>query len=258
MYEKKYSKFLTVILIISAIAAIILICYFVYDIFTKYNTNKEAEAAVDAFQQQFANKNNNSFNNNGNNFLIELTNNITGENVINDNVPENPNIDTDINENSNVGNGNNGNTSNGNTNKNTSSGGSVTKYAGYTMIGTIQIPKINVKIPIVKELTIDSLKKSSVLIYGNINEEGNAVIIGHNNRNGTYFSNIKKLNSGDRITITDDSGFQIEYEVYDIFLASPDDTSFYQRDTGGLREITLSTCTDNDDSLRNIVFAREI
>ena len=241
MYEKKYGNFLTVILIISIIAVVILLGYFIYDIYTRYHSSKEAEKAVDAFQDLVASNNTvNNIDNNSINGLVE-------ENEI---ITENPEIPNNTDGGS--GTGSSGNkTSSGN-------GGTTSKYAGYTMIGTIEIPKINIKTPIIKELTIDSLKKATILIYGNINEEGNAVIIGHNNRNGTFFSNLKKLNAGDTIKITDYTGLQIVYEVYDRFEATPDDTSFYQRDTNGLREISLSTCTDNDDTLRTIVLAREI
>lgn len=72
-----------------------------------------------------------------------------------------------------------------------------------------------------------------------------------------FFSNLKKLSNGDKIYITDTSGMKVTYEVYNIFEAGETDTSFYKRDTQGLREITLSTCTD-DGKLRTIVLAKEI
>lgn len=45
--------------------------------------------------------------------------------------------------------------------------------------------------------------------------------------------------------------------MYNIFETTDTDASFYKRDTNGLREITLSTCT-NDGSLRTTVLAREV
>lgn len=72
-----------------------------------------------------------------------------------------------------------------------------------------------------------------------------------------FFSNLKKLSNGDKIYITDTSGMKVTYEVYNIFETTETDTSFYKRDTAGLREITLSTCTD-DGKLRTIVLAKEI
>ena len=90
-----------------------------------------------------------------------------------------------------------------------------------------------------------------------INKVGNTVIQGHNYRNGLFFSNLKKLSKGDKIYITDDTGTKITYEIYNIFEAEATDSSFYRRDTSGLREITLSTCTD-DGALRTIVLAKEV
>ena len=255
MSSKKYGKFLTVLLITALIAIIILLCYFIYDVYRKYKFNKKAEEAVDIFQQQILNNNSNIHNNN-NTISNDNKNVIEKEN----NILENNNLEV---ENNNTNNNDNNNTSGSNKNNNSSYSSnnknytSKSKYEGYTMIGTIQIPKIKVKIPILKELSPDALSKASCLIYGTLNEEENAVIIGHNNRNGTFFSNLKKLSSGDIITITDYTGGIINYEVYDLFQTTPDDTSFYQRDTNGAREITLSTCTDNDDTKRIIVFAKE-
>ncbi len=246
MFKDRYGNFLTVLLIISIIAIVILLGYFGYDIYRKYSSNKDAEEAVDAFQEQFI-KNKNLSNNNN------IISNINEINSIYNNIQGNNGNDVTSNEN---------NTSNSNMNtkpnKNNSNNVVQTQYQGFTMLGTIEIPKIKVKLPILKELSTKSLKKSTVLLYGDINEVGNFVIIGHNNRNGTIFSNLKKLSSGDKIIVTDCNGMQITYEVYQIFSASPDDTSFWERDTNGLREITLSTCTDNDDSIRTIVLAREI
>lgn len=250
MSNKKYGNFLTVLLVIALIAIIVLLGYFLYDIYRKYNSNKKAEEAVDAFQQQFLNNNSNL---SGNNNYI----NNSEENTI-----ENTNIENNVvvdNNNSETNNGNSSSNKNTNTNSNSNKNNYApkNKYEGYTMLGTIQIPKIKVKIPILKELSPDALNKAACLIYGTLNEDGNAVIIGHNNRNGTFFSNLKKLTSGDIITITDYTGETVDYEVYNLFQATPDDTSFYQRETNGLREITLSTCTDNDDTKRIIVFAKE-
>ena len=88
-----------------------------------------------------------------------------------------------------------------------------------------------------------------------INEPGNSVIVGHNYRNGLFFSNNKKLKKGDKIYITDTKGKRLTYTVYNNFEAADNDTSFYQRDTGGKPEITLSTCTEND-KIRTIILAK--
>ena len=81
------------------------------------------------------------------------------------------------------------------------------------------------------------------------------MIIGHNYRNGLFFSNNKKLNIGDKIYITDNDGNRLTYTIYNKFETTDTDTSFYQRDTAGIPEVTLSTCTD-DSSARLIILAK--
>ena len=93
------------------------------------------------------------------------------------------------------------------------------------------------------------------MLYGaGINQVGNTVIIGHNYRNGLFFSNNKRLNNGDKIYITDNSKNRLTYTIYNKFETTPEDASFYSRDTNGKPEITLSTCND-DSSKRLILFA---
>ena len=48
-----------------------------------------------------------------------------------------------------------------------------------------------------------------------------------------FFSNNKKLQNGDKIYITDNSGTKLTYTIYNKFQTSDTDTSFYQRDTNG-------------------------
>ena len=96
-------------------------------------------------------------------------------------------------------------------------------------------------------MSTQSLATSVVALYpsgDNINQPGNTVIVGHNYRNGLFFSNLKKLSVGDKVYITDYRGTSITYTIYNKFEASESDTSFYDRDTAGKAEITLSTCTD--------------
>lgn len=226
MFNSKYSNIITVVLIIAIIAIIALISYFAYDIYRKYYINKGAGDAVDTFQEGYVNK-------------IPNKNNTTNNNV---------GGDIQIN-------GIEGLPTNNNT-----SGGTTTavkpKYEGFTMVGTIEISKINLKYPILEGVSTKALDTAVCLQYGKLNQVGNSVIIGHNYRNGTFFSNLYKLSNGDKITISDYTGKKVTYTVYSIFEAEPEDTSFYQRDTSGSREITLSTCTD-DSSKRTIILAKE-
>ena len=74
-------------------------------------------------------------------------------------------------------------------------------------------------------------------------------------RNHKYKVDGDELKNGDKIYITDNSGKKLTYTIYDKFETSDTDTSFYQRDTEGKAEITLSTCTD-DSKARLIILAK--
>ncbi len=91
----------------------------------------------------------------------------------------------------------------------------------------------------------------------------NVVIYGHNLRNKLFFSRNEELVNGDKIYILDDKGKKVTYEVFDTFETTSTDTSFYNVDSneiGEKCEVTLSTCTDDASTTekRLIVRAREI
>ena len=120
----------------------------------------------------------------------------------------------------------------------------------------MEIPATNFKYPVLEKVTKKSIETAVAFLYGSgLNQPGNTVIIGHNYRNGLFFSNNKKLNIGDKIYITDNDGKKLTYTIYNKFETTPEDTSFYQRDTGGKAEVTLSTCTD-DSKARLIICAK--
>ena len=125
------------------------------------------------------------------------------------------------------------------------------------MVGKIEIPKINVSYPILGKTTKTSIEVAVSVLYGpGPNKVGNTVIVGHNYKNGTFFSNNKRLEAGDEIYITDTDGNRLKYIIYDKQLLAPEDFDYAARDTQGKREISLSTCTDDVNS-RLVIFARE-
>ena len=134
------------------------------------------------------------------------------------------------------------------------------KYKGYDVLGTMKIPSLNIEYPILEQNSAGALNTALILLYpkDNLNKPGNSVIQGHNYRNGMFFSNLKKITNGAKIYVTDYTGKSLTYEVYNKFEASSTDSSFYTRDTNGLAELTLSTCTDASNDVRTIVFAKQI
>lgn len=133
---------------------------------------------------------------------------------------------------------------------------SVGKYYNYDVCGYIRIPKTGIKYPIIAELSKNALEKGVCVEYGpGPNEPGNTVIAGHNYLNRLFFSKNKNLNIGDKVYITDLYGVTVEYTIYNKFETSPQDTSYMFRDTGGIPEITLATCSKNS-SARLILYAK--
>ena len=133
-------------------------------------------------------------------------------------------------------------------------------YKGFNVLGTIEIPKTNVKYPILEPpASNDKIEVAVAVDYPykdvQLNKAGNVTIAGHNYRNGTFFSDNNKLSNGDKIYITDLNGSKVEYVVYNKFTTEFKDRSYNNRDTDGKREITLYSCTD-DLSARLIVEAR--
>lgn len=130
------------------------------------------------------------------------------------------------------------------------------KYYSYDICGYIRIPKTGIRYPIISTLSKNALEKGVCVEYGpGPNEPGNTVIAGHNYLNRLFFSKNKNLKIGDKVYITDLYGVTVEYTIYNKFETSPQDTSYMFRDTGGIPEITLATCSKNGSS-RLIIYAK--
>lgn len=132
------------------------------------------------------------------------------------------------------------------------------KYKGYNIIGVIEIPAIELEYPILEKTTKTTMAISiSRFSGGKINEYGNVSLAGHNNYSGTMFGKNKNLKINDKILLTDLYGTTLEYEIYDIFVTSPNDTSILETKEKNKREVTLITCK-NGRAKRLIIKAREI
>lgn len=130
-------------------------------------------------------------------------------------------------------------------------------YKGYNIEGILEIPKINIKYPILNQTSDETMKISITKFWGpQANEIGNYTIAGHNNKDGTMFGKTKYLEIGDIIKLTNLKNETIEYQIFDIYSINPDDVSCVESVKEGTREITLITCT-NGHKNRLIVKARE-
>ncbi len=222
MFESKYSKVLTVILVIVIVAIVGLLGFLAFDFFQNYLVTNDASQFVEDFNGEVNSEGDTS---------TASTNTVSDE--------SNPFEGLES------------------SGSNSNSSSTTTKtYKGFGVVGTMRIPATDFEYPILEKVTKKSIETAVAFQYGaGINQVGNSVIIGHNYRNGLFFSNNKKLQIGDKIYIKDNSGTEMTYTIYDKFETTPEDTLFYQRDTAGRPEVTLSTCTD-DSSARLIILAR--
>ena len=222
--EKKFNTVLTVILVIAVIAILILAGFWIYDFYTKYKLDQDALNAIAEFENAIGQLNTNTI---GDDILSNSANTIVSE-------PEQPQ----------------------DTNTNSSGGNSGYKYNNFTILGQIEIPKTKVNYPVLAEVSPKALSVAVAQLYGpGLNKPGNTIIIGHNNRNGLFFSNNKKLTIGDKIYITDLNGNRLEYTIYNKYETTDTDTEYMTRNTNGAIEISLSTCTDNLEK-RIIIWAK--
>lgn len=128
---------------------------------------------------------------------------------------------------------------------------------GHKVIGIIKIPAIDLEYPIIDKTTKETMRISiSKFSGGEINEIGNVALAGHNNYSGTMFGKNKNLKIKDKIYLTDLTRRIIEYEIYNIFVTDPNDTSILETEDKTKRELTLITCK-NGRSERLIIKARE-
>ena len=217
--RNKSKSIYTIILIIIAVTGLVLGGYLMYKYVSDFFIKKEAEEAVEEFEK-----------------IITIAYEEEQENELAEE-EENHEAPTQ--------------------NTSTSNSTRSVRYKSFNVIGTIEIPKIRIKYPIVSDNTVAAMESAIVMLYGpGLNEIGNTVVAGHNYRGGSFFGSNKKLTEGDLIYITDLKGQKIEYVIYRKYETSDMDFSYATRNTNGAREISLSTCTNNP-ATRLIIWAKE-
>ena len=104
-------------------------------------------------------------------------------------------------------------------------------------IGIIEIPSINIKLPVLSTWSYSLLKKAPCRYTGSIYLD-NMVIAAHNS--DAHFKKISNLQEGDIVTFTDAVGNVFTYTVAGIELLQPDEVDNM---TNGQWPLTLFTCT---------------
>ena len=124
------------------------------------------------------------------------------------------------------------------------------EYKGYKIEGIIEIPKINIKYPIINETNEETMKISVTKFSG----PTNMISYGKVTR---MFGKTSHLKIGDTIKLTNLKNETIEYKIFKIYSIDPSDVTCANSVDPTTREITLITCT-NGHKNRLITKARQI
>ena len=108
---------------------------------------------------------------------------------------------------------------------------------GAACIGVLEIPKIDLKLPVLNEWSYPLLKKAPCRYSGSAYLD-NLVIAAHNYR--THFGKLKELEMGDEVLFTDAAGNRFEYKVAVVEALTPQSVEDM---TSGEWALSLFTCT---------------
>ncbi len=132
------------------------------------------------------------------------------------------------------------------------------RLLGQDLLGLIEIDSMNLFYAVVEGTEKDNLSAGIGHMTGTaaMGEVGNCVLAGH--RGGTYgkyFRHIDELSVGDVILLTDISGTEYNYIVYDMFIVEPDEMWIIDPVDDSAKTLTMITC-ENNGTERLIVRAR--
>lgn len=108
---------------------------------------------------------------------------------------------------------------------------------GAACIGVLEIPEIDLKLPVLSEWSYPLLKKAPCRYSGSAYLD-NLVIAAHNYR--THFGKLKELETGDEVIFTDAAGNRFEYKVTAVEALTPQSVEDM---TSGEWALSLFTCT---------------
>ena len=129
-----------------------------------------------------------------------------------------------------------------------SNGEKVIEIDGMECIGTIEIPSLEIELPVQSEWSKPNLKLSPCRYSGSL-LEGSLIICGHNYRN--HFGKLKYIEKGDTVIITDATGTDYKYKVSSVTVLGGSDVEEMKNNDGW--DMTLFTC---DYSGRNRIAVR--
>ncbi len=124
----------------------------------------------------------------------------------------------------------------------------------YNVLGKIVIDKIKVEQPILDSVEEKAMENGVIKLYGgNLNEEGNFCIAGHNYEN--IFKNLDEMDLGNEIEIVDNEQNSTKYKITEISSVEPTDLNLLRKEEGKT-QITLITCENY--SMKRLIIKAEM
>jgi sortase A len=127
---------------------------------------------------------------------------------------------------------------------------------GHEYIGILEIPSLNLELPIMSEWNYPNLKIAPCRYSGSA-YQSNMVIAAHNYQ--SHFGRLRELNIGDAVTFTDVDGNQFHYTVADLEVLQPNaidemvnsdwDLTLFTCTIGGKTRVTVR-CESQDDFMK--------
>lgn len=108
---------------------------------------------------------------------------------------------------------------------------------GKAYVGTLEIPALQLKLPVMNEWNYANLREAPCRYTGSA-YTNDLIICAHNF--DTHFGRIKWLSPGDKVIVTDVDGHTFSYHVVELETLQPDKVDEMKHENYGL---TLFTCT---------------
>lgn len=108
---------------------------------------------------------------------------------------------------------------------------------GKYYVGTLSVPALNIKLPVMEEWSYENFKISPC-VYEGTPYKDNFIVAAHNYRK--HFGSLKNLQKGDRVTFKDMDGNVFSYEVLYTELLDNNDVEGM---SSGEWDMSLFTCT---------------
>ncbi len=119
---------------------------------------------------------------------------------------------------------------------------------GYSYIGYISIPSLDLKLPVMSDWDYNKMTISPCRYSGSV-KSGDMVIAGHNYTG--HFGSLYKMKIGDEAFFTDIDGVVTAYKAYEIETLSPENV---EEMINGDFDLTLFTCTYSGQSRITVRF----